>query len=58
MEIFKIFSFQFTLVNLIDLGLLIAVIYQLYRMLKGSLAFNMMAGLLTIYAAWLVVRFF
>jgi uncharacterized protein (TIGR00159 family) len=58
MEIFKIYSFQFTLVNLIDLVLLTAVVYQLYRMLKGSLAFNMMAGLLTIYVAWLVVRFF
>lgn len=58
MEIFEIYSYHFTLINLIDLVLLIGIIYQLYRMLKGSLAFNMMAGLLTIYFAWLLVRFF
>lgn len=58
MEIFKINSFQFTLIHLIDLILLAVVIYQLFRILKGSLAFNMIAGLLTIYVAWLLVRFF
>ncbi|MCU0421569.1 MAG: diadenylate cyclase [Bacteroidia bacterium] len=58
MEIFKIYSYKFTLIHLIDIVMLGFVIYQLYRILKGSLAFNMMAGLLTIYVAWLVVRFF
>lgn len=58
MEIFNIYDFHFTITNLIDVVLLGFVIYQLYRILKGSLAFNMMAGLLTIYVAWLMVRFF
>lgn len=58
MEMFSLFSFKFTLINLIDILLLGVVIYQLFRILKGSLAFNMMAGLLTIYVAWLAVRLF
>lgn len=58
MEIFNFTHFKLTLVNVIDFMLLAFVIYQLYRILRGSLAFNMMAGLLTIYVAWLVVRFF
>lgn len=58
MNVFEIYSYKITLVNVIDFVLLAFVIYQLYRILKGSLAFNMMAGFLTIYVAWLVVRFF
>src|SRR5574343_1492953 len=58
MELVKIYSYPFTLIHLIDVLLLAVVVYQLFRILKGSLAFNMMAGLLTIYVAWLVVRFF
>lgn len=57
MEIFKFYNYPITIVNLIDLLLLLAVLYKLYSLLKGSLAFNMMAGLLTIYIAWIVVRF-
>src|SRR5574343_1130445 len=58
MELVKIYSYPFTLIHLIDFVLLAVVIYQLFRILKGSLAFNMIAGLLTIYVAWLLVRFF
>ncbi|TAE91183.1 MAG: TIGR00159 family protein [Bacteroidetes bacterium] len=58
MEIFDFNTDKFTLVNVIDFALLTFVIYQLYRILRGSLAFNMLAGLLSIYVAWLVVRFF
>jgi diadenylate cyclase len=58
MEIFRIYNIQFTLTNLVDFVLIGFIIYQLYRILKGSLAFNMMAGLLTIYVAWLIVHFF
>lgn len=58
MEIFELNNFHLTLVNLIDLLLLAGVLYQLYRILKGSLAFNMIIGLLTIYFAWVLMRFF
>lgn len=58
MEIFRIYNIQFTLTNIVDFFLVGFIIYQLYRILKGSLAFNMMAGLLTIYVAWLIAHFF
>lgn len=58
MEIINLFNYKLTLINVIDFALLAFVIYQLFRILRGSLAFNMMAGLLTVYVAWLVVRFF
>lgn len=58
MEIFKIYNIEFSLTNIVDFLLVGIIIYQLYRILKGSLAFNMMAGLLTIYVGWLIVHFF
>jgi diadenylate cyclase len=58
MELFSFYNIQFSLTNIIDFLLVGFVIFQLYRILKGSLAFNMMAGLLTIYVAWLIAHFF
>jgi diadenylate cyclase len=50
--------FDFSVSNLVDLLLVAIIIYQLYRLLKGSLAFNMIIGLITIYAFWRVVNYF
>ncbi|MBW7845761.1 MAG: TIGR00159 family protein [Bacteroidia bacterium] len=58
MELFNIFNFQIKLINLIDVILLGIIIYQLLRMLRGSLAFNMLSGVFVIYIAWIIVRFF
>ncbi|MFI5220799.1 MAG: diadenylate cyclase CdaA [Bacteroidia bacterium] len=58
MELFELYKFKFTLVNIIDILLVAVIAIQLYRLLKGSLAFNMLVGLFTIYLFWLVVRYF
>ncbi len=58
MEIFNFYDWKFTLVNCIDVLLVIGILHQLYRLLKGSLAFNMLIGLITIYIFWLVVKYF
>ena len=58
MELFEFYHWKFTLVNIIDILLVAIIIYQLYRLLKGSLAFNMFIGLLTIYIFWLIVKYF
>ncbi|MES2558739.1 MAG: diadenylate cyclase CdaA [Bacteroidota bacterium] len=58
MELFEFYNFKFTLVNVIDVLLVAGFIHQLYRILKGSLAFNMLIGLVTIYIFWMVVRYF
>lgn len=55
MELFSFYNYSFSLVNIIDLLLVFAIGFQLYRLLKGSLAFNMMIGLITIYIFWKVV---
>jgi diadenylate cyclase len=57
MELFEFYNFKFTLVNIIDVLLVAGIIHQLYRLLKGSLAFNMLIGLVTIYLFWLLVRY-
>lgn len=58
MELFEFYHFRFTLINIIDILLVAGIIHQLYRLLKGSLAFNMLIGLITIYIFWLVVKYF
>ncbi len=58
MELFKFYDFKFTLINIIDILLVAGIIHQLYRLLKGSLAFNMLIGLVTIYLFWVIVRLF
>jgi diadenylate cyclase len=58
MELFELYDFKFNLVNIIDVLLVAGILFQLYRILKGSLAFNMLIGLVTIYIFWLIVRYF
>lgn len=58
MELFEFYNFKFTLVNVIDIVLVAGIVHQLYRLLKGSLAFSMLIGLVTVYTFWLMVRYF
>lgn len=55
MDLFSFYSYTFSLINIIDLLLVGILSYQLYRLLKGSLAFNMLIGLLIIYIFWRLV---
>lgn len=55
---FEILSYKFNLINLLDLLLVLFFSFQLFKLLKGSLAFNILIGLLTIYIFWLAVEFF
>lgn len=57
-DLFELGKFRFTLINLIDVFLVLLISIQLYKLLKGSLAFNILIGLLTIYLFGLIVRFF
>ena len=58
MELFEFYNWKFTWINVIDIALVTIILFQLYRLLKGSLAFNMLIGLITIYIFWLIVRYF
>ncbi|MDZ4668805.1 MAG: diadenylate cyclase [bacterium] len=55
---FELLSYKITLINLIDLSLVVFLSFQLFKLLKGSLAFNILIGLLTIYLFWLVASYF
>lgn len=54
----ELLTYQITLINIVDLALVVFICYQLFKLLKGSLAFNILIGLLTIYIFWLLVRYF
>lgn len=58
MERFSLYDHPITLVNVLDWVLVILIAIQLYRLLKGSLAFNMFIGLLTIYIFWKLISQF
>ena len=51
----KIGFLEFDLVDMFDILLVGLLIYQVYKLLKGSLAFNIFIGLLLVYFVWFVV---
>ncbi len=42
--------------DIIDILLVTFLLYQLYRLLKGTVAFNIIVGLFSLYLFWLVVK--
>lgn len=54
--LFSIGFLEIRLLDVLDVILVGILIYQLYRLVKGSLAFNIFIGLLIVYLAALVVR--
>lgn len=49
---------NFGLTDAIDVFLVAIVLYQLYKIVKGTAAVNVFIGLLLIYTVWIVVRAF
>ncbi len=54
--LFKIFFLDVTWVDLVDVGLVAILLYQIYKMIRGSLAVNIFLGILALYLIYLVVR--
>ncbi len=42
--------------DILDIGLVAILLYQLYRLIKGTVAFNIVIGMFSLYLLWLVVR--
>ncbi len=42
--------------DILDILLVALLLYQLYRLIKGTVAFNIVIGLFSLYLLWLVVR--
>ncbi len=55
MELFKIGFLDVRLLDIIDVILVALLVFQIYRLLKGSLAFNIFIGLLLVYLCWWLV---
>jgi uncharacterized protein (TIGR00159 family) len=53
----KIGFIEFNWIDLLDIIIVGLLIFQIYRMIRGSLAFNIFIGFLIIYFLWLAVRF-
>lgn len=54
--LFKIGFLELDFLDLVDALLVALLIYQVYRLLKGSLAFNIFIGMLLVYLGWFLVR--
>ena len=48
--------FQITTLDIIDIVLMATILYQLYRLIRGTAAFSIFIGIFFIYLFWLVVR--
>src|SRR6056297_3206130 len=42
--------------DILDILLVAMLLYQLYRLIKGTVAFNIVIGLFSLYLLWLIVR--
>jgi diadenylate cyclase len=42
--------------DILDILLVALLLYQLYRLIRGTLAFNIVIGLFSLYLLWLIVR--
>lgn len=54
--LFQLFFLDVTWVDLVDIGLVTILLYQVYKMIRGSLAVNIFLGILALYLIYLVVR--
>ncbi|NVK50777.1 MAG: TIGR00159 family protein [Cyclobacteriaceae bacterium] len=54
--LFKIGFLDISIVNMIDIALVSFLLYQVYKLLKGSVAIKIFLGFLSIYLVYLLVR--
>lgn len=55
---FYILFLSFGIIDAIDIFLVAVMLYQLYKMVKGTAAVNIFIGLASIYIFWIIVRAF
>jgi uncharacterized protein (TIGR00159 family) len=48
--------FEIRILDVIDILLVAFLLYQIYRLIRGTVAINIFAGILSLYALWFVVR--
>ncbi|MFN4881413.1 MAG: diadenylate cyclase CdaA [Bacteroidota bacterium] len=56
MLLFKIFGYQLQWINIIDITLVLILVYQFYRRVRGSLGLNIFFGMILIYLLYKLVK--
>jgi len=56
MNIFRLGFLSFTLLDFIDILIVAVLLYQLYRVIKGTAAIYIFAGITLIYLFWMLVK--
>src|ERR1044071_9596920 len=54
--LFRIGFLEVSWVDVIDIGLVSVLLYQVYKLIRGSLAVNIFLGILALYLIYLIVR--
>lgn len=54
--LFKIGFLEISWVDLIDVALVAVLLYQIYKLIRGSIAVNIFLGILALYLVYLIVR--
>lgn len=54
--LFKIGFLEVSWVDFIDIGLVSVLLYQIYKLIRGSIAVNIFLGILALYLVYLIVR--
>lgn len=58
MLLFKLFSHNYTLIDVVDILLVALLVIEMYRLVRGTLGINIFFGMLLIYGAYLLVKLF
>jgi uncharacterized protein (TIGR00159 family) len=48
--------FEIRILDILDIVLVAFLLYRIYRLIRGTVAISIFAGILSLYAAWFVVR--
>jgi diadenylate cyclase len=54
--LFKIGFLEVSWVDLVDIGLVSVLLFQVYKLIRGSIAVNIFLGILALYLVYLIVR--
>ena len=54
--LFKIGFLEVSWVDLVDIGMVSILLYQVYKLIRGSIAVNIFLGILALYLTYLIVR--
>jgi DNA integrity scanning protein DisA with diadenylate cyclase activity len=53
---YKIGFLDISWVDVVDVGLVAILLYQIYKLIRGSIAVNIFLGILALYLVYLIVR--